>query len=37
MVWHAGVSKQLAQILILFVTIPVNFFLNKLWAFKEKI
>jgi putative flippase GtrA len=37
MVRHAGVSKQLAQILILFVTIPVNFFLNKLWAFKEKI
>ena len=37
MVRYAGVSKPLAQILILFVTIPVNFFLNKLWAFKEKI
>ena len=37
LVRYAGISERLAQILILFVTIPVNFLLNKLWAFKEKI
>ncbi len=37
LVQHAGISERFAQILILFVTIPVNFLLNKFWAFKEKI
>lgn len=37
MVQHMGISKPLAQILLLFITIPVNFLLNKLWAFNEKI
>ena len=37
MVQYAGISKPLAQILLLFITIPANFFLNKLWAFNEKI
>ena len=36
MVRYAGISKPLAQILLLAITIPVNFFLNKLWAFNEK-
>ncbi|MBC7766368.1 MAG: GtrA family protein [Hyphomonadaceae bacterium] len=31
-----GLSKMLAPILILFVTIPVNFLLNKYWSFKVK-
>ena len=30
------ISKYLAPILRLLVTIPLNFFMNKLWAFKEK-
>jgi len=37
MVQHMGISKPLAQILLLIITIPVNFLLNKLWAFNEKI
>ncbi len=37
MVQYAGISKPLAQILLLAITIPVNFLLNKLWAFNEKI
>lgn len=31
-----GLSKYIAPILCLFVTIPINFILNKLWAFKDK-
>lgn len=34
LVSYLGISEQLAQILILFITIPLNFLLNKLWAFK---
>jgi len=32
-----GISEYLAPILRLVFTIPLNFFMNKLWAFKEKI
>lgn len=31
-----GISKYIAPILRLLVTIPLNFLLNKIWAFKEK-
>lgn len=31
-----GWSKYIAPILCLFVTIPLNFLLNKIWAFKDK-
>lgn len=31
-----GISEYLAPILRLVVTIPFNYFMNKLWAFKEK-
>ena len=31
-----GWSKYIAPILCLFVTIPINFLLNKIWAFKDK-
>ncbi|MCX5908530.1 MAG: GtrA family protein [Deltaproteobacteria bacterium] len=37
LVQYAGISKSLAQILLLLITIPANFLLNKLWAFNEKI
>ena len=30
------ISKYIAPILRLVVTIPLNFFMNKIWAFKEK-
>ena len=36
MVEYGGISKQLAQVLLLLITIPINFLLNKLWAFNEK-
>jgi putative flippase GtrA len=32
----AGISKYLAPLFILLVTVPLNFGLNKWWAFKEK-
>lgn len=32
-----SISEYLAPILRLIVTIPLNFFMNKLWAFKEKV
>ena len=32
----AGISDKIAPILYLCVTIPINFFMNKLWAFKEQ-
>lgn len=32
-----NISEYLAPILRLVATIPLNFFMNKLWAFKEKI
>ncbi len=31
-----SISEYLAPILRLIVTIPLNFFMNKLWAFKDK-
>ena len=31
-----GVSKYIAPIMNLFITIPLNFLLNKLWAFKKE-
>ncbi|MCR4688317.1 MAG: GtrA family protein [Saccharofermentans sp.] len=31
-----GISKFLAPIINLFISVPVNFLLNKLWAFKSK-
>ena len=31
-----GISDKIAPIINLFVTVPANFVLNKLWAFKEK-
>ena len=31
-----GISEYLAPILRLVFTIPLNFVMNKLWAFKEK-
>ncbi|MBO5566388.1 MAG: GtrA family protein [Succinivibrio sp.] len=31
---YFGISKYLAILLILFITIPVNFLLNRLWAFR---
>lgn len=37
MVQYFDISESLAQILLLFITIPVNFLLNKLWAFNEKL
>ena len=30
------ISEYLAPILRLIITIPINFFMNKLWAFREK-
>lgn len=32
--WH--VSAYLAQLLVLFVTVPLNFIINKCWSFKTK-
>ena len=32
-----GIDKMLAPILNLVISVPVNFILNKFWAFKEKI
>jgi putative flippase GtrA len=37
MVQYFGVSKVIAPIFILFVTIPINFLLNKFWAFKDNL
>ena len=34
MVSHLNVSERLAPVLNLFITIPLNFLLNKFWAFK---
>lgn len=34
MVQNLKISKNIAPILILFVTIPLNFILNKFWSFK---
>ena len=31
-----GVSKYIAPIINLLASVPINFFMNKLWAFKEK-
>ncbi len=31
-----GISKYIAPIINLIITIPINFFLNKIWAFKDK-
>lgn len=31
-----GVSKFIAPIINLLVSVPINFFMNKLWAFKER-
>jgi putative flippase GtrA len=31
-----AVSKQLAPFLILLITVPLNFFLNKFWTFKKR-
>lgn len=30
-----GLSKYIAPIFVLLVTIPLNFFLNKFWSFKS--
>lgn len=35
-VQHLGVSDKIAPIINLFFSLPANFALNKLWAFKEK-
>ena len=35
MVNHLGVPDEIAPIIILFFTVPANFFLVKLWALKE--
>lgn len=32
---YIQISKYIAPIIILFITIPINFILNKLWAFKN--
>ena len=32
---HMGISKELAPIINLLITIPLNFVMNKLWAFKS--
>jgi len=31
----AGINKNLSPVLNLFVTMPVNFLLNKLWAYRQ--
>ncbi len=31
-----GISQYIAPILNLFITVPLNFFLNKMWAFKSE-
>lgn len=31
-----GISKYIAPIINLLASVPINFFMNKLWAFKEK-
>lgn len=31
-----GISKYIAPIINLVVSVPINFFMNKLWAFREK-
>lgn len=36
LVEYAGVSQWLAPVLRLVVTVPLNFIVNKVWAFKEK-
>lgn len=36
LVEKCDVNKYLAPLLILFVTIPLNFVINKFWAFKSK-
>ena len=33
---YIGINKNLSPILNLFVTIPLNFLLNKLWAYRKK-
>jgi len=33
---YVGISEYIAPIINLIITIPLNFLLNKLWAFKEK-
>lgn len=36
-VWvHLGISKMIAPIINLVISIPINFFMNKLWAFGKK-
>lgn len=32
---YFGISEYIAPIIIIFITIPINFILNKLWAFKN--
>ena len=32
---HCSISKYIAPIINLFITVPVNFLLNKFWAFKS--
>ena len=34
MVNYLGISKVVAPIIAIIITIPINFFMNKLWAFK---
>lgn len=36
MVEILGISQYLAPILRLVVTVPINFFVNKIWAFRDK-
>ena len=31
-----GISKYIAPIINLLASVPINFYMNKLWAFKEK-
>ena len=31
-----GISKYIAPIINLLVSVPINFYMNKLWVFKEK-
>ena len=33
---HLGINDYLAPILSLFITVPLNFLIQKFWAFKEK-
>ncbi len=35
MVEFIGISEELAPLSLLFVTVPINFIVNKFWAFKD--